>query len=224
MLSEKVKVKGTDEIKPTVIFEVGVSEPYSDLQSDMYQWLTKSSDVQLVVLVDIKEDHKMRKTRWETPECKQRVNELLRDFGNAEGNAKHGRDESVAEDSPDEDARSNEDLYKSIKQAIEVDDWVGPIEVHVELWETGDQGPQKRGNRIVSRPWKDSVYGPPRLTIIASYTSVHQFSVSCNKGNRFGTPRMPASLFQLRSFAQSEPRPQRISKISFDRQEETCLL
>ncbi|KAL1999261.1 hypothetical protein VTN02DRAFT_4816 [Thermoascus thermophilus] len=113
----------TDDIRPTVVFEVGVSEPYSDLQSDMYQWLTECSGVQLVVLVDIKEDRKMRKTRWETPECKQRVNDLLRDFGNAEGKTRHGRDESVAEDSSDEDARSDEEMYKSIKQAIEVDDW-----------------------------------------------------------------------------------------------------
>ncbi|KAL1966306.1 hypothetical protein VTN77DRAFT_4659 [Rasamsonia byssochlamydoides] len=102
----------------------------------------------------------MRKARWDTPECKQRIDKLLRDFGNSEGKARQGQDDSEDEEYFEEDARSDEDLYKAIKQAVEVDDWVGPIEAHIELWERGVQGPQKRGTMLRVIPQSTNSVSP----------------------------------------------------------------
>lgn len=41
----------------TIVFEVGFSESYDDLQTDMEQWFSRSEeDIQLVILVDIKKN------------------------------------------------------------------------------------------------------------------------------------------------------------------------
>lgn len=136
----------TLETIPTVIFEVGFTESYVDLISDMRQWLIKSKDVLLVVLVDVKENHTVHKARRNTPECEQRINKLLKEFGNSKGKAILDQDEEYDEN----DTASDDELYKTIRQAVETDDWVGPIEAYIELWERGVQGPQKRGRKLVS--------------------------------------------------------------------------
>lgn len=81
-----------------------------------------------------------------TPECKQRIDKLVRDFGNSEGKARQGQDDSEDEEYFEEDSLSDEELYRTIKQAVEVDDWVGPIKAHIEFWERG----QKRGTMLES--------------------------------------------------------------------------
>lgn len=104
-------------------------------------------DVQLVILVDINEDEKLRKTYQQTPGSLSRVAKLLKDYGNAKGKAAHQQGESETGESETEEEIESD---KSIKQHIVVEDWVGPITVNLEFWEPGPSGPQKRGSSLVS--------------------------------------------------------------------------
>lgn len=123
----------TEDVLLTVVFEVGFTEKYGDLLGDMRQWLSKTDDVQLVVIVNIDEAHRDRNVRWETESCKKCVKDLLRCFGNKKGEAKHAPEEG------DHDVESDDTMYKQIRAIIKVEDWVGEMRAFVELWERGDQ-------------------------------------------------------------------------------------
>ena len=134
----------TGDVLPTVVFEAAFSEKYDDLLGDMRQWLCKTNDVQVVVVVNIEEDHNDKKAHWETEGCKDRVKDLQRRFGNGRSRAKH-----APEDSGD-DVESDDDMYKEIRTTLKVEDWVGRLKATIELWERGAQGPKKRGSTTVS--------------------------------------------------------------------------
>jgi hypothetical protein len=149
------------KMKPAVIFEVGFSEGHHDLIFDKEQWLTKNKYVRLVVLVDIKENRKMRQLRWKTPECQQRVSQLVKDFANSDGRAYHECHYDKEVDDEDRSSTSSVDsvdsvdsgasMYEEIEKAIEVNDWVGSIKADIEVWERGPSGlPHQRGTQVVS--------------------------------------------------------------------------
>jgi hypothetical protein len=140
-------------MKPAVIFEVGFSEGHHK-----EQWLTKNKYVRLVVLVDIKENRKMRQLRWKTPECQRRVSQLVKDFANSNGRAYHECHYDKEVDDEDRPSTSSVDsvdsgasMYEEIEEAIEVNDWVGSIKADIEVWERGPSGlPRQRGTQVVS--------------------------------------------------------------------------
>lgn len=114
---------------PSVIFEVGFSESYKDLLNDAQQWLERSGGkVQLVVLIDINEDIKTRKSRQNTKEAKQRLKNLLISFGTTIARENEGIELDVCE------TESNPDTYDEIESQIFAEDWVGPIEATLEQW------------------------------------------------------------------------------------------
>jgi hypothetical protein len=129
---------------PTVVFEVGFTETYSDLKHDARQWLERSDGkVQLVILVDIKEDEGARKRIQATRESQKRVKRLARQFGNAAGKENLGlRSESDME-------ISDAELYDSLKSEIMTEDWIGPIRASLEMWHLHDGVVTMRGPRIV---------------------------------------------------------------------------
>lgn len=126
------------------MFEAGFSEKHGDLLGDMRQWLLKTDDVQLVIVIGIEENQINKKSRWETEACKARAKHLLRQFGNEKSRTKH-----APEDSSD-DIESGDHIYKQIRATIQVEDWVGEIESSIELWERGAQGLKERGPTMVS--------------------------------------------------------------------------
>src|SRR5438046_1651411 len=66
---------------PSVVFEVGFTESYTDLVSNAAQWLEKSGGkVRLVVLVNIKEDVQSRRARQRSEEAQRRTRELVTQF------------------------------------------------------------------------------------------------------------------------------------------------
>jgi hypothetical protein len=128
---------------PSVIVEVGFTESYADLRSDALQWLTKSQGrVRLVVLVDIKEDIQSLMARNKSDKTRDRVKALTKRFGNAKAKNRDGIDYSSDETSDDE-------MYENLRSAIEVEDWVGAIQVKLELWHMANGDPQQRGEQIV---------------------------------------------------------------------------
>jgi hypothetical protein len=99
---------------PTVIFEVGFTESYEDLLSDMRQWITKSQgSVQLVILVNIKEDVKQLKNRKKLRQRISRVRSLLHDYGNAKGIAMH-QDTESSQSAETEETNSDAEMYAAI--------------------------------------------------------------------------------------------------------------
>ncbi|KAF8241296.1 hypothetical protein K440DRAFT_665379 [Wilcoxina mikolae CBS 423.85] len=75
---------------PSVVFEVGFSERYEDLESDIRQWLDKAArKVQVVVLVDIQEDMAARRRQARSDDAQARVKELLMRFGNEQAKEKY---------------------------------------------------------------------------------------------------------------------------------------
>ena len=134
---------GDIDPQPSIIFEVSFSESYDDLVSDALQWLTKSQGrVRLVVLINIKEDIQSRTARKNSKEAPRRIKTLMKSFGNAKAKDRSGIDY-------DTDATSDDGMYEDIKAAIEVEDWVGPIQATLELWHMADGHPRQRGDQIV---------------------------------------------------------------------------
>lgn len=50
----------------------------------------------------------------------------------------------------DEGARDSDELRDEIESKLNVDDWIGPPTVLLEMWELKDQVFQRRGPRFVS--------------------------------------------------------------------------
>jgi hypothetical protein len=117
-----------------VIFEAGFSESYQDLLSDADDWISHSrGQVQLVVLINFEEDVHHRKEYQRSQQSRDRVQTLLRDFGNSMGRTAHleGSDDGMSDS-----------MYDQIENRIVSE---GPWMPH-----SGSQGPL--GQRSVARP------------------------------------------------------------------------
>ncbi|OKL60532.1 hypothetical protein UA08_04305 [Talaromyces atroroseus] len=143
----------------TVIFEVGVTEGYQDLVSDAKQWLLKAChEVNLVVIIDIKEDIRARKRTRESAESKKRIRELVAKYGNGQAQNKHNMDsEDGLEGSETHTISENgerDGTYEQIQSEIDIEDWVGPHTVNLEMWERAGRTAQKRGQtfQVLPRP------------------------------------------------------------------------
>src|SRR5262249_22283566 len=95
-------------------------------------------EVRLVILVDIKETKTIRKDK----NFKSKHRNLMIQFGNAKGKRRDGIDS-------DADETSDAEMYKAVRSAVQVDDWVGPIVVNLEVWHIVNGRPQQRGSQIV---------------------------------------------------------------------------
>ena len=109
-------------------------------------FLTRSNgckyEERLAVLVDVKENSKVREVRWKTPECQQRVNRLVKDFTDSDGREWHYDkvdDEDRLSTSIVKSVESDTSMYESIERAIEVSDWVGSAKADLEVWERARQ-------------------------------------------------------------------------------------
>lgn len=146
----------------TVILEVGFAETYDDLHSDALQWLTKSADVNLAIIVDIKEDRITLQAEKDTTAFHTRTRKLVDQFGNEQARARDDgiddTDGKVSDDRGDgnDDPSSilsdaaTDDLMEELQTEIHVDDWVGPLSASLEFWELEDGKPQRRGEPFVS--------------------------------------------------------------------------
>lgn len=124
---------------PTVIFEPGFSETHSALIDDVEHWFigTKGS-VQLVILININEDKTALTRRKTTPEYQNRVENLVRQFANKAALS----DMAVEDEYSDEE--SNPEMYDSLKEELDIDDFVGPIEAFLEVYEFNGKSPVRR--------------------------------------------------------------------------------
>jgi hypothetical protein len=112
---------------PTVIFEVGFSEPYSDLVSDAKQWLGRfGRKVQVVIVADIREDTVSLRRHQRTSVSMTRV---AKHFGNSKGMEKLNVKSHLNQE------ESDEELHQSLRSALTLQDWVGQIEATLEMWE-----------------------------------------------------------------------------------------
>lgn len=122
----------------TVAFEVGFSETYEDLLSDAKQWLVKKSNqVNIAIIINIKEDKAARHQVQKTPKSQKRLRELLIEFGSEEARLRDGIDSQP-------DVNSSDELFSEIESNINVDDWIGPLTASLEIWELNGQTPKKR--------------------------------------------------------------------------------
>ncbi|KAL4921328.1 hypothetical protein BDW62DRAFT_174473 [Aspergillus aurantiobrunneus] len=150
---------------PVVVCESGFSESYDDLKNEAVQWLVRSGgQVQLVLLVDIKEDGKGKVSCQKTPAAQQRLRQLIRTFGTHHVKTMagfHGSDSgsssstaNVSELGDDDDSdTSDPDMYNAVRNGIMVSDWVGPLTVTAELWELRGGVPAVRTTtRILPTP------------------------------------------------------------------------
>lgn len=136
-------VKPTGKDLLTVVFEVGFTETYADLLSDAKQWLVKKSDeVNIAVIIDIKEDKLARRKVQMTPKAQERLRNLIAEYGTEEARLRDDIDSQPEVDSGDE-------MYGEVESVINVDDWVGPLSVSLEIWELNGQTPQQRGPTYV---------------------------------------------------------------------------
>jgi len=174
----------TFKTTPTITFEVGFSEPYQDLLADVNDWIVHTDTVQLVVILYIVEDVKLRNLYQKSNVSSSRVKKLLKAFGNSQAKAAHEMDDR------DDDPDSDSEMYSLISDQIITEDWVGPITAHIELWERGSSGPEIRGDRYVSRlliPWVDAStcisLQHPRTSIMANLVSIEVYFPPARRGN-----------------------------------------
>lgn len=145
-----------ERLRPTIIFKVGASEPHVNLISDASQWLLSGREAQLVVLVDIQEDTEALRRHRQTAEFRQRFQELLRE------SAGQGTMDILGEDDHLDDevqhlSDSEPEDYLDLRENVFHPDFVGPIEVTLELW-TLEQGlPKRRSTHQVIPPLDDTV-------------------------------------------------------------------
>ena len=103
-----------------------------------HDWLSYSRGrVRLVILLQIHEDVPTKKAYQKSKRSRERVEGLLREYGNAK--CREIRD--MAEDDLSEKG-SDTDLYNSVEEQIVSEDWVGPITAFLEFWEAGPFGPR----------------------------------------------------------------------------------
>ncbi|KAN0067090.1 hypothetical protein V8E54_014737 [Elaphomyces granulatus] len=118
-------------------------------------------------VANIDEDKKARNSFKRTPESLTRINQLVKSFGNPEGQARHYQKHPPDYDETEEDDThseiSDQDMYDSIELAVQIRDWVGPIAASLEFWELGPSGPQKRGTRVTVMPKVTGRLPPVRI-------------------------------------------------------------
>lgn len=133
--------------RPTIILEVGFTESYSDLLIDMRHWLIKSDEINIVILISVEEDtHAQDEVRRAT-DFDSRLSAIINLFGNSAGKNRNADYESESASGND---ISNPGTHRSLfNDYIRSEDWVGELCVHLEVWERGFYGPQKRGERVV---------------------------------------------------------------------------
>lgn len=104
--------------------------------------------VQLMILIDIKENKKARKSHWSTRACQKRVEALLEEYGNSEATIRFDRSDA-GEECP-EGNRSDDNMYSAIEEAVDIYDWVGSIEADIDFWEAGVRESRQWGPKIGS--------------------------------------------------------------------------
>lgn len=68
---------------------------------------------------------------------------LLRQYGNALGQERHGiyaQDPSDESDEPFDDKESDESMYDNVDANIIDTDWVGPLSASIEIWSRASDG------------------------------------------------------------------------------------
>ncbi|GAM34881.1 hypothetical protein TCE0_015r02757 [Talaromyces pinophilus] len=141
----------------TVIVEVGFSESYQDLLRDAEQWLLKGNeDVNLVILVDIKEDRVILKKTTSALDSRTRLKKLVAAFGNDEAKRRHNNngDNDTNDDvsGPTVTKLSPKDWKSAVESQLNIDDWVGPLSAFLEFWELKNGRCEIRGQRFPILP------------------------------------------------------------------------
>ena len=147
--------------RQTVVFEVGLSEKEEDLAADAQQWLLcAGGGTKLVVVINVKEDRKTLQQRRSALPTIRRRNELVQEFGNAkeklENIMREGGSESDELDEDQSDGASKvsadkQHIYDSVTSKLNIDDWVGPVNATIELWDLNRMGtPRRREGPTVS--------------------------------------------------------------------------
>lgn len=129
---------------PRIVFEVGLSESYSDLVSDANQWLLRSSGrVELVVIVKITEKTDGLRARQKENAFQTTFRSLLARYGDKTATAAYNVESHAVPE-------QTEDLYEDLRREIVTSDWVGSMSAFMEFWDVQEKTPRIRGNRIVS--------------------------------------------------------------------------
>lgn len=136
-----------DMLRPTIVFEVGASEPYENLVEDVRQWFLAGSGAQLVVLIDIQEDHEALQNRRKTDGFQNRFRQLV---------LKYAREDSVDKLGIQDDFG---EMYRHLCDSEPENylDFVGPIQVRLELWALENGVPQRRSSHQVIPPLDHTV-------------------------------------------------------------------
>ncbi|ODM18026.1 hypothetical protein SI65_06814 [Aspergillus cristatus] len=162
---------------------------------DKEQWLLGSKEVNVVILVSIKEDKEALSETKATEASRRRVRSLLIDFGSTKGKVLHmkevqGEDEDIKEDF--NEVVSDRGMYQEIRDMIDPDDWIGPLNVSLEVWERGPSGPQRQGERTQIIPKTDTAAPVIKITDLfpgSYYENLQDFDASRTREmdlDRFG--------------------------------------
>lgn len=100
-----------------------------------------------MILISIEEDtHERDKVRRAT-DFHSRLSAIINLFGNSAGKNRNADDESESTSGDDISNLGTHQL--PFNNYIRSEDWVGELCVHLEVWERGFYGPQKRGEQVV---------------------------------------------------------------------------
>jgi hypothetical protein len=158
---------------PRVAIEVGFSQPYGDLISDVCAWLRRERRLSIVILVNIDEDLRVLREIQSSEGFQHRARGLLSLYGNTAG---QGNNWISVEES---DARSESDqtLYDSIDRSIVDSDWVGPLTATLEIWcRSGDGVPTRREGpvvRLLSWPFANHFFAQEVLPAPRTNPTIH---------------------------------------------------
>lgn len=132
----------------TVVFEMGLSGDEADLIAGAHQWLLcTGGNTRLIVLVNVKENGRELRERRRLLSTIHKRNALVHEYGNdktKEGNLlPKDRSDKGDEDEEDISSEVSEDekhIYNSVASKLVVDDWVGPVNATVKLWDLDRNG------------------------------------------------------------------------------------
>lgn len=129
-----------------VVLETGFSQDLEGLRKDKDDWLYRSSTVMLVFLINIDEDCSALRRHQKSEDFQARLHDMMTRFV-CQGGISSG------DDSDDYDAhaiRMVNEVFEGIAQDVLVEDWLGPLTVHLEAWERAKDGCRRRGGPVVS--------------------------------------------------------------------------
>ncbi|KAL2867598.1 uncharacterized protein BJX67DRAFT_352656 [Aspergillus lucknowensis] len=137
-----------------VVFEASFSQPYDKVLNVMRYWLTKTDgETRLVIIVDIREDRQALNQQRRKDVVKQRIAQLLRESGSPLAMT---RNDDILEylSSIDEKTMGSckRKPLRSLQSRVHPEDWVGPLQVRFEFWESTTSGPRKRGRSVLLMP------------------------------------------------------------------------